>query len=94
MPESKPNPKLQYNLEFELRLQQYIEMVRTGPKERFNDAMIHAKRYLAPYLETQSVEIHRAAGLLAFPPDTKAEPYKVMGILNTLSGKLYKLTHP
>jgi macrophage erythroblast attacher len=64
-------------LEFELRLQQYIEMIRTGDKTKFVDAMIHAKKYLAAYIETQSAEIHRAAGLLAFPPDTKAEPYKV-----------------
>ncbi|PYH94966.1 protein fyv10 [Aspergillus ellipticus CBS 707.79] len=70
--------KSQYNLEFELRLQQYIEMVRTRNKEKYADAMVHAKRYLAPYIETQSIDIHRAAGLLAFPPDTKAEPYKSM----------------
>ncbi|KAI9371115.1 protein fyv10 [Aspergillus egyptiacus] len=70
--------KSQYNLEFELRLQQYIEMIRTGDKTKFVDARAHAKRYLAPYIETQSTEIHRAAGLLAFPPDTKAEPYKSM----------------
>ncbi|CEL04318.1 Putative Protein fyv10 [Aspergillus calidoustus] len=69
--------KSQYNLEFELRLQQYIEMIRTGDKAKFIDAMAHAKKYLSPYIETQSTEIHRAAGMLAFPPDTKAEPYKV-----------------
>lgn len=68
---------IQYNLEFELRLQQYIEMIRTGDKRNFVDAMMHAKRYLTPYIETQSTEIHRAAGLLAFPPDTKADPYRV-----------------
>ncbi|KAL3445182.1 protein fyv10 [Aspergillus insuetus] len=70
--------KSQYNLEFELRLQQYIEMIRTGDRAKFIDAMTHAKKYLSPYIETQSAEIHRAAGLLAFPPDTKAEPYKSM----------------
>ncbi|KAL2859755.1 protein fyv10 [Aspergillus pseudodeflectus] len=70
--------KSQYNLEFELRLQQYIEMIRTGDKAKFIDAMAHAKKYLSPYIETQSTEIHRAAGMLAFPPDTKAEPYKSM----------------
>ncbi|KAL4868492.1 hypothetical protein BDV12DRAFT_101602 [Aspergillus spectabilis] len=70
--------KSQYNLEFELRMQQYIEMIRSGDKTKFVDAMVHAKKYLAPYIETQSAEIHRAAGLLAFPPDTKAEPYKSM----------------
>ncbi|RAL08375.1 FYV10 family protein [Aspergillus homomorphus CBS 101889] len=68
--------KSQYNLEFELRLQQYIELIRSGDKKKFVDAMMHAKKYLAPYKETQSTEIHRAAGLLAFPRDTKAEPYK------------------
>ncbi|EAW24165.1 FYV10 family protein [Aspergillus fischeri NRRL 181] len=68
--------KSQFNLEFELRLQQYIEMLRTGDRGKLMDAMAHAKRYLTPYTETQSKEIHRAAGLLAFPQDTKAEPYK------------------
>ncbi|KKK26710.1 putative negative regulation of gluconeogenesis [Aspergillus rambellii] len=70
--------KSQYNLEFELRLQQYIEMIRTGEKAKVAEAMVHAKKYLAPYIETQSAEIHRAAGLLAFPRDTKAEPYRSM----------------
>lgn len=68
---------MKYNLEFELRMQQYIEMLRTGSKENVVEAMIHAQKYLASYVETQSAEIHRAAGLLAYPRDTKAEPYKV-----------------
>lgn len=68
---------LQYNLEFELRLQQYIEMIRTGDKKKLLEAMVHAKKYLTPYMETQSTEISHAAGLLAFPRDTKAEPYRV-----------------
>ncbi|BDD61969.1 GID complex subunit containing RING finger motif [Monascus purpureus] len=70
--------KSQYNMEFELRLQQYIEMIRSGDKSKLVEAMVHAKKYLTPYAETQSTEIHRAAGLLAFPGDTKAEPYKSM----------------
>lgn len=68
---------LQFNLEFELRMQQFIEMVRTGDKGKYIEAMLHAKKYLTPYMDSQSTEIHRAAGLLAFPKDTKAEPYKV-----------------
>jgi macrophage erythroblast attacher len=52
-------------------------MIRTGDRGKLMDAMAHARRYLTPYTETQSKEIHRAAGLLAFPQDTKAEPYKV-----------------
>ncbi|PKY05369.1 protein fyv10 [Aspergillus campestris IBT 28561] len=67
---------VQYNLEFELRLQQYIEIIRAGDRTKYVDAMNHAKKYLTPYIDTQSAEIHRAAGLLAFPRDTKAEPYK------------------
>ncbi|PGH05960.1 protein FYV10 [Helicocarpus griseus UAMH5409] len=67
--------KLQSNLEFELRLQQYIEMVRAGDKA---EARAHAKKYLSPHSETQATDIRRAAGLLVFPPDTEAEPYKEM----------------
>lgn len=64
-------------MEFELRLQQYIEMVRTGQREKLLEAMQHAKKYLSPHMETQAQEIHRAAGLLAFSKDTDVEPYKV-----------------
>merc|ERR1712187_143144 len=70
--------KSQYNLEFELRLQQYIEMIRTGDKKKLLEAMVHAKKYLTPCMETQSTEVSHAAGLLAFPRDTKAEPYRAM----------------
>ncbi|KAK2732475.1 GID complex subunit containing RING finger motif [Onygenales sp. PD_40] len=65
--------KVQNNLEFELRLQQYIEMVREGNKA---EARQHAKKYLSSHSETQASEIRRAAGLLVFSPDTIAAPYK------------------
>lgn len=64
-------------MEFELRLQQYIEMIRTGDKVKIIEGMQHAKKFLSPHLETQSTEIHRAAGLLAFQPGTAADRYKV-----------------
>lgn len=64
-------------MEFELRLQQYIEMIRTGDKTKIIEGMQHAKKFLSPHLETQSTEIHRAAGLLAFQPGTVADRYKV-----------------
>ncbi|OAX80859.1 protein FYV10 [Emergomyces africanus] len=67
--------KIQSNLEFELRLQQYIEMVRAGDKA---EARQHAKKFLSPHSETQATDIRRAAGLLVFSPDTTAEPYKDM----------------
>lgn len=56
-------------------------MVRTGKSEKLVEAMQHAKKYLAPYMETKSKEIHRAAGLLAFPSNTETEPYKVFFFL-------------
>lgn len=65
----------QSNLEFELRLQQYIEMVRTGDTQKLMEATMYARKFLAPHQDTNFAI--RAAGLLAFPPDTPAEPYKV-----------------
>ena len=55
-------------------------MVRTGQRDKLLEAMQHAKKYLSPHIESQSQEIHRAAGLLAFPKDTDTEPYKVCPI--------------
>ena len=69
--------KMASPLEFEVRLQQYVELVRTRDPARLLEATGHARRYLAPHKDSQSSDIHRAAGLLAFPPDTQAEPYKV-----------------
>ncbi|KAL1957106.1 hypothetical protein VTO42DRAFT_6364 [Malbranchea cinnamomea] len=67
--------KIQNPLEFELRLQQYIEMLRGGAK---SEARQHAKKYLAPHNDTQSALILHAAGLLVYPPGTTAEPYRSM----------------
>ncbi|KAK7724541.1 GID complex subunit containing RING finger motif [Botryosphaeria dothidea] len=68
--------KLEGNLEFELRLQQYVEMVRTGNTQKLQEATQHARKYLASHSDTKYAI--RAAGLLAFPPDTPAEPYKTL----------------
>ncbi|KAJ5334283.1 hypothetical protein N7541_004118 [Penicillium brevicompactum] len=68
--------KTQNTLEFELRLQQYIEMVRTQDRLKKVEAIIHAKKYLVSNQQSQNTEIMRAAGLLVFTQDTRAEPYK------------------
>ena len=68
---------LQHNLEFELRLQQYIEMVRSQDQSKKLEAILHARKYLTPNHESQNNEIMRAAGLLVFNQETRAEPYKV-----------------
>ncbi|KAI2788311.1 Protein fyv10 [Penicillium oxalicum] len=68
--------KSQHNLEFELRLQQYIELVRTEDPMKKIEAINHARKYLVPNSEPDSKQIERAAGMLVFAQDTRAEPYK------------------
>ncbi|EEP79179.1 conserved hypothetical protein [Uncinocarpus reesii 1704] len=70
--------KIQNRLEFELRLQQYIEMLRVGDKA---EARQHAKKFLTVHSESQAQDIQRAAGLLVYPPHTRAEPYKYLSNL-------------
>lgn len=64
----------QSNLEFELRLQQYIELVRSGNQR---EAISYSKKFLAAHHEAHLPEIEKAAALLAYPPNTPFQPYKV-----------------
>lgn len=77
---------VQHNLEFELRLQQYIELVRSRDQTKKIEAIAHAKRYLITNQETQNKEIMRAAGMLVITPDTRAEPYKVCHLFRRIGG--------
>ncbi|KAI0180297.1 protein FYV10 [Hypoxylon sp. FL1284] len=59
--------KMDSNLEFMLRFQQYIELVRdrtTKPE----DVLAHARRFLFPYRDTYHREVLQACGMLALPP--------------------------
>ncbi|KAH6850010.1 CTLH/CRA C-terminal to lish motif domain-containing protein [Chaetomium sp. MPI-CAGE-AT-0009] len=67
--------KMQSNLEFLLRCQQYIEMMRTDSPIKMAEAIHHAKKYIAPFTDTYPVEISNMAGLLAYRPETISEPY-------------------
>lgn len=67
--------KMGNDLEFELRLQQYIELVRTRQPAKLAEATVHAKKHLSGHTDSQRAI--QAAGLLAFPPSTPFEPYKV-----------------
>lgn len=60
-----------------LRFQQYIELVRTQDEGKMLDAIAHAKKYLLPSKDLYPVEVRQAAGLLAFPPGARLEPYSV-----------------
>lgn len=68
--------KMNSDLEYEVRLQEYIEMVRTRDVARMQQATVYARKYLTPY-EDKDFSI-RAAGLLAFPSHTLTEPYKTL----------------
>ncbi|KAG2454742.1 hypothetical protein HYH02_000578 [Chlamydomonas schloesseri] len=72
--------KSKSGLEFKLRLQQFIELVRAGPAQRAA-AIVHARAHLAPWVtgaaagagaqqqqQQYLVELQRAVTTLAFPP--------------------------
>ncbi|KAK4043513.1 CTLH/CRA C-terminal to lish motif domain-containing protein [Parachaetomium inaequale] len=67
--------KMQSNLEFMLRCQQYIEMMRTGSQTKMLEAINHAKKHITPFNDIYPVEVSNMAGLLAYRPDTVLEPY-------------------
>jgi macrophage erythroblast attacher len=60
-------------LEFNLRLQEYIELVR---ERKLLAAIQYSKKYLTPWSETHLKEIQQASGLLAFDPTTDCSAYK------------------
>ncbi|EXJ79871.1 hypothetical protein A1O3_08156 [Capronia epimyces CBS 606.96] len=64
------------NLEFELRLQQYIELVRAGTIPKKLEARMYAQQHLTPHASSRPDAIMQAAGLLAQEPNTEAEPYR------------------
>ena len=61
-------------MEFNLRLQEYIELVRA---RKLADAILYARKHLTPWSETHLKEIQRAMGLMAFTPDSTCENYRV-----------------
>ncbi|KAK9722802.1 GID complex subunit containing RING finger motif [Basidiobolus ranarum] len=65
--------KMKSTLEFNLRLQEFIELVRT---RRTSDAITYARKYLIQWTDVNIKEIQQAMALLAFKPDTKCQPYK------------------
>ncbi|KAM0719743.1 hypothetical protein Q7P37_003876 [Cladosporium fusiforme] len=68
--------KINSELELELRLQQFIELARSGDIDKLMDAIVHARKHLAA---EQSFKFGlRAGGLMAYPPDTFVEPYQTL----------------
>ncbi|KAI1330392.1 CTLH/CRA C-terminal to lish motif domain-containing protein [Xylariaceae sp. FL0255] len=60
--------KMDSNLEFMLRYQQYIEIVRNRSHIKPDEALTHARKHLLPYRETYPTEVYKACGLLAMSP--------------------------
>jgi macrophage erythroblast attacher len=67
----------QSKLEFTLRLQQYIELIRTQDEHKVLDAIAHAKKFMLPFKDTYPKEVQRAFGLLAVPPGGRSSVYEV-----------------
>ncbi|KAL0578139.1 GID complex subunit containing RING finger motif [Marasmius crinis-equi] len=65
--------KSKSTLEFDLRLQEYIELCRAQDKEQ---AIAYMQKYLTPWQETHLAQINQASALLAFSPKTRCGPYK------------------
>ncbi|GBP60980.1 Macrophage erythroblast attacher, partial [Eumeta japonica] len=65
--------KLNSNMEFKIRIQEFIELVRVDQRL---EAVQYAKKHFSNYEEGQLPEIQHCMGMLAFPSDTDVEPYK------------------
>lgn len=61
-------------LEFELRRQEFIELVR---RNQIVDAIAFAQRNLAPHRVFQQKEVDQVCALLCYKEGTTTEPYKV-----------------
>lgn len=58
-----------------LRLQQYIELVRSRDQSKLLEAITHAKKHLIPWKDQYPDFVQKVCGLLAFPPGTPATEY-------------------
>ncbi|KAI2615459.1 protein FYV10 [Hypoxylon sp. NC1633] len=64
--------KMDSNLEFMLRFQQYIELVRDRTT-RPADILAYAHKHLVPYKNSYPREVLQACGMLALPPGSAQE---------------------
>lgn len=73
--------KAKSTLEFELRLQEYIELVRVRTPASLQQAISYARRHLVPYCEESELRstVFRALGLLACDPTTHGDLYPEFG---------------
>ncbi|GAB1604254.1 E3 ubiquitin-protein transferase MAEA-like [Argonauta hians] len=65
--------KLKSTLEFKLRQQEFIELIRNDQRL---EAIKHARKYFTNLEDDQMADVQKSMGLLAFPSDTGISPYK------------------
>ncbi|KZV67891.1 hypothetical protein PENSPDRAFT_676621 [Peniophora sp. CONT] len=65
--------KAKSTLEFDLRLQEFIELARARKR---SEAIMYSRKYLHSWQDTHLSQITQAAALLAIPPTTTCPPYK------------------
>ncbi|KAL2526130.1 LisH/CRA/RING-U-box domains-containing protein [Abeliophyllum distichum] len=67
--------KSKSKFEFQLRLQEFIELVRAGNNLR---AITYARKHLAPWGATHMKELQRVTATLAFKSNTECATYKAL----------------
>ncbi|XP_033113388.1 E3 ubiquitin-protein transferase MAEA-like [Anneissia japonica] len=65
--------KIKSSLEFNLRTQQFIELIRSNKRL---EAVKQARKYFTSLEGDQLLEVQKVMGLLAFPSSTDVSPYK------------------
>ncbi|KAJ8982427.1 hypothetical protein NQ317_007775 [Molorchus minor] len=67
--------KLKSNMEFNLRIQEFVELIRS---DRRIDAIRHARKHFPSFEEEHLSTIQQVMALLAFPVTTVIAPYKAL----------------
>eukprot|EP00775_Hariotina_reticulata_P009235 gene9235-9400_t len=87
--------KIKSSLEFKLRLQEFLELVR---QEKRLEAVGYARRHLAPWAPAHMPELQRALATLAFKSSTNVAAYKALfqeqqwtALLELFHKELYRL---
>jgi macrophage erythroblast attacher len=71
--------KIRSTLELEIRVQEFVELVRSGKR---GDAVKHARKYLADSEPEHIAAVKKCMGLLAFPVSTsKWESYSDLYVI-------------
>ncbi|CAG9794861.1 unnamed protein product [Diatraea saccharalis] len=90
--------KLNSNMEFKIRIQEFIELVRDDKRL---EAVRYAKKHFSTYEEGQLEDIQHCMGMLAFPKDTEVEPYRSLlggdrwaGLVEQFRWEHARLLHP